>query len=173
MGKKIIMGILAAIFIMVTGQKVYAANMNTDGQTATVPVRYTVSNTSFVITVPAVIAPGIEGRSFEIGAASMNLRPEQFVEVSVSSGCTENGTVTLKRQNVPEGKPVATLDTVFSVGDKNIGANGYLVARFEDGADSKVNRLGAVSMSALNVKEDTEAGDYMTTVEFKVRLKSR
>lgn len=173
MGKKIIMGILAAIFTMVMGETVYAANMNTDGQTAKVPVRYTVNNTSFVITVPAVIAPGAEGESFEIGAASMNLRPEQFIEVSVSSGCTENGTVTLKRQNVPDGKPVATLDTVFSVGGKNIGANGYLVGRFEDGADSKVNRLGAVSMSALKVNENTEAGDYMTTVEFKVRLKSR
>lgn len=167
------MGILTAVFIMVMGETVYAANMNADGQTAQVPVTYTVSNTSFVITIPAVIAPGAEGTSFEIGASGMNLRPEEYIEVSVSSGCAGDGTVTLKRQNVPEGKPVATLSTVFSVGGQNIGANGFLVGRFEDGADSRVNRLGAVSMSALNVDENTEAGDYMTTVEFKVKLKSR
>lgn len=167
------MGILTAVFIMVMGETVYAANLNTDGQTAQVPVTYTVSNTSFVITIPAVIAPGAEGTSFEIGASGMNLRPEEYIEVSVSSGCAGDGTVTLKRQNVPEGKPVATLSTVFSVGGQNIGANGFLVGRFEDGADSRVNRLGAVSMSALNVDENTEAGDYMTTVEFKVKLKSR
>ncbi|MBD5157288.1 MAG: hypothetical protein HDT13_06615 [Butyrivibrio sp.] len=173
MNKKILMGILTAVFIMVMGETVYAANMNADGQTAQVPVTYTVSNTSFVITIPAVIAPGAEGTSFEIGASGMNLRPEEYIEVSVSSGCAGDGTVTLKRQNVPEGKPVATLSTVFSVGGQNIGANGFLVGRFEDGADSRVNRLGAVSMSALNVDENTEAGDYMTTVEFKVKLKSR
>lgn len=173
MNKKILMGILAVIFIMVTGETVYAANMNADGQTAQVPVTYTVSNTSFVITIPAVIAPGTEGTSFEIGASNMNLRPEEYIEVSVSSGCAEDGTVTLKRQNVPEGKPVATLSTVFSVGGQNIGSNGFLVGRFEDGADSRVNRLGTVAMSALNVDGNTEAGDYMTTVEFKVKLKSR
>ncbi|MCM1307061.1 MAG: hypothetical protein NC223_00515 [Butyrivibrio sp.] len=173
MGKKILMGILAAIFIMVTGEKVYAANLNADGQTASVPVKYTVNSTAFVITLPAVISPGAEGASFEIGASEMNLRPEQYIEVSVSSGCGEDGTVTLKRQNVPEGKPVASLSTVFSVGGQNIGANGFLVGSFEDGADSRKNLLGAVSMSALKVDAATEAGDYMTTVEFKVKLKSR
>lgn len=171
--KKMIMGLLAAVFILVTGETVYAANISKDGGSAQVPVTYTVDNTAFVITIPAVIAPGAEGTDFEVGAASMNLRPEQYVEVSISSGCDEDGTVTLKRQNVPVGKPVATLSTVFSVGGKNIGANGYLVGRFEDGADSTSNRLGTVSMSALSVDESTEAGDYMTTIEFKVRLKSR
>lgn len=173
MSKKIIIGILAVIFIMAAGQSVSAADISTNGGSAQVMVTYTVDNTAFVITIPAVIAPDAEGTDFEVGAKSMNLRPEQYVEVSISSGCDGSGTVTLERQNVPEGKPVATLSTVFSVGGKNIGANGCLVGRFEDGADSRINRLGAVSMSALPVTEDTEAGDYMATVEFKVMLKSR
>ncbi len=171
--KKIVIGLLAAVFIMAMAENVYAADITSDGGTAVVPVKYTVNSTSFVIRIPAVIAPGTERASFEVGAQSMNLRPEQYVEVIISSGCDGNGMVTLCRQNVPEGKPVATLSTVFSVGGKNIGQNGHLVGRFEDGSDSRVNRLGEVSMSALAVDDNTEAGDYMATVEFTVKLKSR
>ena len=172
MGKKILTGLLAVLFIFTISQRVDAAEINTDGGSASVPVTYTAATTAFVITVPALISPSEEESTFKIGASYMNLRPEQHIEVSVSKGCRAGGIVTLERQNVAEGKPVARLDTVFSVGGMTIDNNGYLVGYFSDSDESCVNLLGAVTMSPLNVTADTEAGDYMTTIEFTVALKS-
>lgn len=172
MGKKILTGLLALFFVLTISQQVDAAEINTDGGSVSVPVTYTADTTAFVITIPAVISPSEKESSFNVGASYMNLRPEQYIEVSVSKGCKTGGVVTLERQNVAEGKPAATLDTVFSVGGETIDGNGYLVGYFKDGSESRVNILGDVTMSALNVTEDTEAGDYRTTLEFTVALKS-
>ena len=149
-----------------------ASEINTDGGSVSVPVTYTADTTSFVITIPAVINPTENGGSFSIGASHMNLRPDQHIEVSISSGCKAGGTVTLERQNVAAGKEVATLDTVFSIGGKTIDENGYVAGYFEDGKESEVNTMGDVTMSPLEITEDTEAGDYETAVEFTVALKS-
>ena len=172
MGKKILTGLLALLFVFTVSQRVDASEINTDGGSVSVPVTYTAATTAFVITIPAVISPSNDEQSFSIEASYMHLRPEQYIEVSVSSGCGEGGVVTLKRQNVSEEKPTATLDTVLSVGGNTIDKNGYLVGFFCHGSESSVNILGDVTMSPLNVTSDTEAGDYRTTLEFTVALKS-
>lgn len=173
MVKKIIMGILSMVFIMAMGESVHAETLTASGSTAEVPVTYTVSGGEIIVTIPALIVPDTEETNFEVMARSMNLRPDQYVEVNITAGCDENGAVTLERQNVPDGKPVATLSTVFSVGGQSINKNNYLVGSFEDGTDSTINLLGPVSVSALNVDKNTEAGDYKGLVEFTVTIKRR
>ena len=80
--------------------------------------------------------------------------------------------VVMKRQNVPAGKTVSTLETRFSAGGNPIGSNGYIVGHFEDGSNI-VNSIGDISMSAVNANDKTEAGDYLATIEFKVDLKKK
>lgn len=170
--RKILTGVLALVLIMSISEAAYGASISTDGGSAAVPVTYTVDNSSFEITVPALITPSTEEESFLIGASNMNIRPDQYVEVRVISGCDQNGTVTMERQNVPVGKQTATLETTFSVAGKNISETDYVVGHFEDGS-SIVNTAGAVTMSAVTVDETTQAGDYLATVEFRVDLKSK
>ncbi|MGN0369139.1 MAG: hypothetical protein ACI4EW_01165 [Butyrivibrio sp.] len=174
MFKKVLVFVLGTIIFFSMSKAVYAADITitTDGGTVEVPVRYTVDNTSFIITIPAVIAPSTTESSFQIGADYMNLRPDQSVEVTVSSGCNSEGVVVLERQNVPNGKPVATLETTLSTRMGRINENGYLVGQFSDGENSTVNTLGSVSMSPLNVTENTEAGDYCAGIVFKVQVKN-
>lgn len=174
MFKKIMVFVLGTIIFFSMSKAVYAADVtiSTDGGTVEIPVKYTVDNTSFVITIPAVIAPSTTKSSFLIGAESMNLRPDQSVEVTISSGCNSESVVVLERQNVPEGKQVATLETTLSTQTGKISENGYLVGRFRDGTDSTLNILGSVSMSPLNVTENTESGDYAAGIVFKVQVKA-
>lgn len=172
MGKKILTGLLSLLFVFIISQRVDAAEITADGGSVSVPVTYTADTTAFVITIPAVITPSDVKQSFSIGASYMNLRPEQHIEVRVSKGCAAGGTVTLRRQNVADGKPAATLDTVLSVDGTTIDKNDFLVGYFCDGSESSKNILGDVSMSPLNVTSDTEAGDYTAALEFTVALKS-
>lgn len=170
--KKILTGVLALVLIMSISEAAYAANITTDGGTASVPVTYTVDNSAFEIVIPAVIRPSDKDTSFKVEAGMVNIRPDEYIEVSISSGCDSLSKVVMKRQNVPEGKPVSTLETQFCAGGKPIGSNGYIVGHFEDGS-SIYNSIGDISMSAVNVDDNTESGDYLATVEFKVDLKKK
>ena len=172
MVKRILTGVLALVLIMSISEAAYGATLTYNGGRASVPVTYTVDNSSFEIIVPAVITPSTVENSFLIGADKLNIRPDEYVEVTVVSGCDDKGTVTLQRQNVPAGKETATLKTTFSTSGKSISETNYVVGHFEDGS-SIVNSTGAVTMSAINVDESTQAGDYLATVEFRVDLKNK
>ena len=166
--KRILTGVLALVLIMSVSEAAYAANITT----ASVPVTYTVDNSAFEITIPAVIRPSDRATSFKVGAELVNIRPDEYIEVSISSGCDSRSMVVMKRQNVPAGKTVSTLETRFSAGGNPIGSNGYIVGHFEDGSNI-VNSIGDISMSAVNANDKTEAGDYLATIEFKVDLKKK
>lgn len=114
--KRILTGVLALVLIMSVSEAAYAANITTDGGTASVPVTYTVDNSAFEITIPAVIRPSDRATSFKVGAELVNIRPDEYIEVSISSGCDSRSMVVMKRQNVPAGKTVSTLETRFSAG---------------------------------------------------------
>lgn len=172
MVKRILTGVLALVLILSVSEAAYAANITTDGGKATVPVTYTVNNSSFEVTIPAVIRPSTVESSFEVGATKVNIRPDEYVEVSISSGCDADSKVVMSRQNVPTDKTVATLETKFSAGGVLIGKNNYIVAHFEDGSKI-VNSIGDIKMSPVTVTQNTEAGDYSATVEFKVDLKKK
>ena len=73
MGKKIIMILLSAVFIFTMSEQVRAAEISTNGGSVSVPVRYTVDNTAFTITIPTVIWAGTSETEFEIAAG--NLKP--------------------------------------------------------------------------------------------------
>lgn len=171
--KKLLGVFLTLVAVATTVNSVNAATLTTDGGTAKVPVKYSVNTTAFEIIIPAVIMPGLEESSFSVGAALMNIRPDQCVEVSLISGCNDKGQIVLVRQNVEDGKIPSTIATSLSVNGTKLGAGNMVVARFEDGKTSTVNKLGAVSMSALNITKDTEPGDYEATVEFKVSLRNK
>lgn len=170
--KKILIGFLAAACVLLAGERVWADTISTNGGTSSVPVKFTVDNTAFVITVPAVITPqkGADS-SFAISATKMNLRPDEEIQVSIVGGCDANSVVKLVRQNTPEGKEPAYLTTTLTTSGTKIGTNNFLVGRFRDGADSTKNLVGAVTMSALAVNENTEAGEYLAMIDFKVDLK--
>lgn len=170
--KKILAGILAAACVLLATEKVWADTISTDGGTSSVPVRFTVDNTAFEITIPAVIMPkGNETDTFSIGASRINLRPDEEIDVTIIGGCSQDGEVRLVRQNVPDGKEAAYLTTTLSTSGQNISGTGFLVGKFRDGADSTVNLIGDVTMSALEIDESTQAGDYLAVIEFRVDLK--
>lgn len=173
MSKKIIMCILAMILIFSGVQNVHAKTLSTDGETTSVTVKYTADTTAFEIVIPAFICPAGENSSFTVASSYMNLRPDEYVEVSIADGCKEGGKVSLKRQNVPAGKPVSVLETVLTIDNVTLDRLSYVVGRFEDGKDSTKNLIGSVMMGKLNINRDTEAGDYQAVVEFKVDLKNR
>lgn len=170
MVKKIFMGIMVLLFIFTSVVKTDAAELTKDGQTANVPVRYTVDNTEFIIAVPAVIAADPYGTQFLVRASNVNLRPDQHLEVKITKGSGKDGEVVLERQNVPFGKPVASLVTNMSISGKGIDQNGNVVGYFEDSINSDQNITGEVRLSPLLVTDQTEAGDYEAIVEFTVTL---
>ena len=172
MFKRILTGVLALVLIMSLWETADGAVISTDGESVSVPVKYTVDNSSFEIKIPALIIPAEEETGFLIGADKLNIRPDEYVEVKIVSGCDGSGAVKLERQNVPEGKDKAVLETVFSVSGRNISEADSIVGHFEDGS-SIVNSVGEVTMSAVNVDETTQAGDYQATLEFRVDLKRR
>lgn len=170
MGKKFFMVLMTVAMVFGMSNSVNAAELSKNGDTASIPVKYTVNNTAFVITIPAVISPDTTVTTFEVEASYVNLRPDEHIEVSVKSGCDIDGKVTLKRQGVADGKQVAELATYFTTSGINIAENGFIVGVFEDSASSNSNTIGAVSMSALEVTQNTEAGDYQGLVEFEINL---
>lgn len=173
MSKKIIMCILAMILIFSGVHNVNAKTLSSDGETASVMVKYTADTTAFEIVIPSVICPDSNNSSFVVKASYMNLRPDEYVEVSIADGCKEGGVVSLMRQNVPNGKEVSVLDTILTIDNVTLDKLSYVVGRFEDGTDSAKNLVGDVNIGKLNVNKDTEAGDYAAVVEFKVELKNR
>ncbi|MGN0373862.1 MAG: hypothetical protein ACI4EN_00050 [Butyrivibrio sp.] len=169
--KKMILTILLSIFfIFGISMRVDADTLDADGETARVPVKYTVDNTEFVICIPGEIAADTDSSAFIITADKMNLRPDEEVIVRISQGCDEEGRITLVRQNDSSGNP-AQLTTVLTTGDKNIAENNYIVGYFKDSDDSTKNTVGYINMSGLKTDEYTKAGDYLAVIEFQVELR--
>ena len=170
MGKKILVVLLSILMIFSYSVSVNAATLTSDGETVKVPVKYTVNNTEFIITVPAQLMLESRDVSFTITAQEMNLRPDEIVVVSISDGCKEDGSVALVRQNDKQTRP-SILYTYLTVDGENIAQNEYMVAKFMDGDNSTENLIGEVVMSAPVVTEDAKAGDYSGTLEFLVELR--
>lgn len=170
MGKKILVVLLSILMIFSYSVSVNAATLTSDGETVKVPVKYTVNNTEFIITVPAQLMLESRDVSFTITAQEMNLRPDEIVVVSISDGCKEDGSVELVRQNDKQTRP-SILYTYLTVDGENIAQNEYMVAKFMDGDNSTENLIGEVVMSAPVLTEDTKAGDYSGTLEFLVELR--
>lgn len=170
MGKKVLVVLLSILMIFSYSVTVKAATLTSDGESVEVPVKYTVNNTEFLITIPAQITLDSRDISFTVTSQGMNLRPDEMVVVSISKGCNQSGAVELVRQNDRQSTP-STLYTYLTIGGKNIAQNNFEVARFIDGDNSTKNTLGAVVMSAPVINEDTKAGDYCGTLEFSVELR--
>ena len=170
MGKKVLVVLLSILMIFSYSVTVKAATLTSDGDSVQVPVKYTVDNTQFLITIPAQITLDSRDVSFTVTSQGMNLRPDEMVVVSISSGCNQSGAVELVRQNDRQSTP-STLYTYLTIGGRNIAQNNFEVARFMDGDNSTQNILGAVVMSAPVINEDTKAGDYCGTIEFSVELR--
>lgn len=171
MKKRLLAGVLTVIFVFAMVQQVSANTLSTDGGSTSVPVKYTVDNTAFMITIPAMIQAGTVESEFAISASGVNLRPDEHLEVAISSGCDESGVVKLERQNVPFGKTVASLNTILSVNGKNVAQSGHIVGYFTDSANSNQNLYSPVKLSPLVVNDTTEAGDYQAVLEFTITLK--
>lgn len=168
MGKKILMLILTAVMVFSLKETVHATDINTNGGSATVPVKYTVDNTSFIITVPTVIWADKTETQFEITAKEINIRPDEHLQVFITEGCNSEGKIILDRQGVAQGNE-AQLETTALVGGKIVSANNFRVGHFKD-SSSITNLDGKVTLSGLNVDEKTRAGDYQSTICFKVEL---
>lgn len=168
--KKIIFSLLTAAFIFVITEPISAATLNASGQSASAQVRYNVDNTAFVVDIPAIIDAGESETSFRITAQSMNLKPQQSVEVRIAKGCDENGKVVLTRQG-DTSKNINTLTTTLFVKGKNIADNDMMVAQFKDSDTATENLCGDVVLSALSVNKDTRAGEYIGNLEFVLQLK--
>lgn len=170
MGKKIFMVLLTVVFTFSIYNKAYAAELVSNGENVSVPVTYTVENTAFIITVPTVLNPQKTKSYFEITSSKMNLRPDEYIEVFIRQGCDERGKIVLTRQNDTTGTP-ATIETSVSIAGGSIIKNNYRVGYFKDGSECTKNQDGKVTLGALNVTENTKAGDYLGTVTFEVELK--
>lgn len=170
MGKKVLVVLLSILMIFSYSVNVKAATLTSDGESVQVPVKYTVDNTEYLITIPAQITLDSRDISFTVTSQGMNLRPDEMVVVSISNGCNQSGGVELVRQNDRQSTP-STLYTYLTIGGKNIAQNNFEVAKFMDGDNSTQNILGAVVMSAPVITEDTKAGDYCGTLEFLVELR--
>lgn len=175
MFKKFIIVIMSVVLALAVCKPVYAADtvISEEGQVS-VPVKYTAATTAYMIRIPAFISAGGNIEEYSIGADNVNLRPDECVKVYITEGCDTTGAVTLTRQNVPAGKKAATLNTTFMIKDKNIKVsdNGYVVGYFKDGANSTKNMTGSILVTPLNITSNTEAGDYMGTVTFSIKLES-
>lgn len=166
MGRKILMTLIITVMIFALNVKVQAADISENGGKVTVPVTYSVNNTSFIISVPTVIKADTVETSFEITAKEVNLRPEEYIEVFLTEGCDENGRISLKRKGSED-----YLVTTASVGGKNISENNYRVGYFKDGESATRNLDGAVTLSGLNVTRETRSGDYSAGICFVVELR--
>lgn len=169
MGKKILLLVLSAVFIFSMKVNVNATDINSNGGTASVPVKYTVNNTAFIITVPTVIWAQKEAVVFEVTASEMNLRPDEKIQVFLSEGCNSNSQIVLQRQGASVGTE-SSLETIATVAGKKVSDNNFRVGLFKDSANSTENLDGKVTLSGVNVDRNTKAGDYQTTVQFKVEL---
>lgn len=170
MGKKILTVLLTILLVFTSNIVVNAANLNTDGATTQVPVKYTANTTAFIITIPAQLSPTNKSNTFQVTSTNMNLRPDEEIVVTISSGCSSSGEVVLNRVGDKTSSP-AKLTTILTAGGKNIAQNNYTVGLFKDSDTSTKNLIGNITMSGLNVDNNTKAGDYSTVVEFKVQLR--
>ena len=171
MGKKIFGFLLATFMVFASSTTLYAQTLDSDGESVTVPVRYTAATTAYEIVVPAYLNVGTTSQEFTVTAENVNLRPDEELIVQINQGCDENGVVSLLRQNVPSGKKVATLDTTLTIGGKKISDLNYVVGDFVDSADSSRNLIDPVTMSPLEIDANTEAGDYVANIVFSIELR--
>ncbi len=170
MGKKILTVLLTLYLVLATSVSLDAATLTADGDFVEVPVKYSVNNTEYIITIPAEITLDSTDTSFEITAEKMNLRPDEEVIVKISSGCDSNGMVTLTRQQ-SDRENAPTLTSTLTQNGVNIASNEYIVGKFVDGENSLTNTLGTVIMSAPKIDENTKAGDYLGNLQFEVELR--
>lgn len=170
MGKKILTVLLTILLIFSSNIVVNAANLSTDGATTQVPVKYTANTTAFIITIPAQLSPTTKSKTFKVTSSSMNLRPDEELVVTISSGCNSSGQVILQREGDKTSNP-ATLTTTLTAGGTNIAQNNHVVGLFKDSDNSTDNLTGNITMSALKIDSNTKSGDYSTVVEFKVQLR--
>ena len=84
MGKKVLVVLLSILMIFSYSVSVKAATLNSDGDTVEVPVKYTVDNTEFLITIPAQLTLDSRDVSFSVTSQNMNLRPDETVIVSIT-----------------------------------------------------------------------------------------
>ena len=154
---------------------VFAAENTTisnNGDTATTNITYTKSS-SFSVTIPLVVPLSETDTEFSILSKEMNIRPDETVYVSITDGITDEDDVILYRQNVPNGKDVATLSTYLYRYDDDhnkldITNENNVIAKFRDSAASTTNLFGSTYATGLNILADTESGDYLGTVTFKI-----
>lgn len=170
MGKKILTALLTIMIIFSSSIVVNAATLSSDGATTQVPVKYTADTTAFVIVIPAQLSPSTKTKTFQITSSSMNLRPDEELVVTISSGCNSSGQLVLQREGDTTSNP-ATLVTTLVAEGKIISQNNYIVGLFKDSDNSTDNLTGNISMTGLKVDDSTKAGDYSTVVEFKVQLR--
>ena len=170
MGKKILTVLLTILLVFSSNMVVNAANLSSDGATTQVPVKYTAETTAFTIIIPAQLSPTNKSNTFQVTSSNMNLRPDEEIVVTISSGCNSSGEVLLKREG-DKTSSQATLKTILTAGGKNISQNNYVVGLFKDSDTSTKNLTGNITMSGLSVDSSTKAGDYSAVVEFKVQLR--
>lgn len=170
MCKKFFLVLLTVLMVFSTSIGVNAAELNSDGETVSVPVKYTVNNTEFIVRIPAELTPDTQDSEFMVTADRMNLRPDESVIVSITEGCDEDGQVVLTRQGDISDHP-ATLTTTLTINEEAISTDNNIVGIFKDGNNSTANLLGAVKMSLPVINENTKAGDYVGTIEFKIELR--
>ena len=170
MGKKILTVLLTIYLVILASVPISAAVLTGYGESVSVPVKYSVDTTEYIISIPAEITLANTDISFEIKADKMNLRPDEEVVVKISKGCDENGMVTLIRQQSDlENAP--TLQSHLTQNGTNVVENEYIVGLFKDGSNSTVNTLGVINMSAPMIDENTKAGDYLGTLQFELELR--
>lgn len=170
MGKKILCVLLTLLLVLSSRITINAATLTTDGDSVEVPVKYTVDNTEFIITIPAELTVGNEETSFEITAQKMNLRPDEEVIIKIAKGCDSSGAVSLVRQQ-EDISTAPILNTSLTQNGVSIASNDFIVGKFVDSDNSVENIMGAISMSVPVVDENTRAGDYIGTLQFEVELR--
>ena len=170
MGKKILTVLLTIYLVILASVPISAAVLTGDGESVSVPVKYSVDTTEYIISIPAEITLANTDISFEIKADKMNLRPDEELVVTISSGCNSSGQVILQREGDKTSNP-ATLTTTLTAGGTNIAQNNHVVGLFKDSDNSTDNLTGNITMSALKIDSNTKSGDYSTVVEFKVQLR--
>ena len=66
MGKKILVVLLSILMIFSYSVSVNAATLTSDGESVKIPVKYTVDNTEFLITIPAEITLDSKDINFSV-----------------------------------------------------------------------------------------------------------
>lgn len=166
MGKKILLVVMILVFGFSFTESVKAGELKSDGDNLSVPVKYTVDNAAFTITVPTVIVADTQDVKFLVQASNINIRPDKKLEVFISEGCDDNGVIRLNRLGDSDNN---YLETKVTIAGKSVADNNKRVALFKD-LSGTTNIDGEVTLSGLDINENTKAGDYLATIVFKVEM---